>query len=63
MFLFALVHGITTGTDTGSVWAQVIYWSTGVIFLVLLFYRIIRAVVRKKEKMTKNTQLPIPVRQ
>ena len=40
-FVFALLHGITTGTDSTTAWAQVFYWSTGGVFLFLLTYRIL----------------------
>lgn len=37
LFALALVHGIWSGTDTGTSWAQAIYWSSGgaILFLVI----------------------------
>jgi predicted ferric reductase len=40
-FLGALVHGLTSGTDTGALWAQDFYWITGGSLLFLLVYRIL----------------------
>jgi len=47
MFLAALVHGIFSGTDTSSLWAQAIYWSTGSILAVMVAYRIFYAISGK----------------
>ena len=40
-FAFALLHGVASGTDSATAWAQVFYWSTGGVFLFLLVYRIL----------------------
>jgi len=40
-FAFALLHGITSGTDTSAIWVQGMYWGTGMIFLFLLIYRVL----------------------
>ena len=40
-FTFALLHGITSGTDSTTAWVQMLYWSTGGIFLFLFIYRIL----------------------
>jgi predicted ferric reductase len=40
LFILAVVHGWTSGTDTSAVWAQVIYWSAGLSVLVMTVYRI-----------------------
>lgn len=45
-FAFALLHGITSGTDTTAVWAQLFYWSTGGVFLLLLVYRILVSYIK-----------------
>jgi len=40
-FIMALLHGITSGTDTGLVWTSFTYWFAGGSLLFLLFYRIL----------------------
>jgi predicted ferric reductase len=45
-FAFALLHGITSGTDSSAIWAQLLYWSTGSVFLFLLTYRILATVFK-----------------
>jgi predicted ferric reductase len=40
-FLVAVIHGLTSGTDTATVWAQDFYWITGGSLLFLLVYRIL----------------------
>ncbi len=46
-FGLALVHSIGSGTDTSTLWAQGFYLITGLIFLILLIYRIYTASHRK----------------
>jgi len=41
LFILALFHGWMSGTDSGNLWAQVIYWSTGASVLIMTFYRVI----------------------
>ena len=40
-FLAAMLHGLTSGTDAGTPWAQEFYWITGGSVLFLLVYRIL----------------------
>lgn len=40
-FVMALLHGISSGTDTGTVWAQAMYWIAGGSVLFLLVYRVL----------------------
>ena len=40
-YVVAVIHGLTAGTDAGSRWADVFYWSTGGSFLFLLVYRVV----------------------
>lgn len=56
LFLFALVHGIISGTDSGTTWAQIMYWTTGGIFAILLTYRIIFARYKARVKRKKWPQ-------
>ena len=39
-FLFALVHGIMSGTDTAMPWMQWIYWTSAVSIVFLIAYRV-----------------------
>lgn len=43
MFVMALLHGLLSGTDTGTWWADAIYWVTGASTLFLTVYRILAA--------------------
>ena len=45
-FVFALLHGIASGTDSAAVWAQAFYWSTGGVFLFLLIYRLLAKAIK-----------------
>lgn len=42
-FAGALVHGVTSGTDTNTMWMSVIYWVSGASVLFLTFYRVLAA--------------------
>ncbi len=42
-FMGVLVHGILSGTDSGTTWANWMYWITGGSVLFLTVYRIVRA--------------------
>ena len=39
-YAMALVHGITSGTDSGTLWTSLIYWSSSGSLLFLLIYRV-----------------------
>jgi predicted ferric reductase len=45
-FVFALLHGIASGTDSTAAWVQSLYWGTGGIFLFLFIYRILVTVIK-----------------
>jgi predicted ferric reductase len=49
-YIMALYHGITSGTDTSTTWAQTYYWVSGGSLLFLLIYRIAVTIVTKLEK-------------
>jgi len=51
-FAFGLVHGITSGTDSGTDWAFYYYWVTGGIILFLLTFRILSAIFQLNRKTT-----------
>jgi predicted ferric reductase len=51
-FALGLVHGITSGTDSGTDWAFYYYWVTGGIILFLLTFRILSAIFQLNRKTT-----------
>jgi sulfoxide reductase heme-binding subunit YedZ len=57
-FLFALLHGISSGTDTATNWGRTIYWVTGVILLYLVIYRVLHARDIKAEKKARLANIP-----
>ncbi len=41
LFVLALVHGVTSGTDSDTFWAQALYWGSGGSVLLLTIYRVL----------------------
>lgn len=60
VFAFSLLHGVTSGSDANTAWAQGIYWSTGLILLLLTIHRIIYSAAKtsKKGKKIQNSTIP-----
>lgn len=56
-YCVALIHGITSGTDTKMPWAQSYYWISGASLLFLLMYRII---VTVSARFNKPAARPMP---
>ncbi len=54
IYVAAIYHGITSGTDTKEVWAQNYYWISGTSLLFLFFHRITVSVAAAIEKNKKN---------
>jgi hypothetical protein len=50
-YLGAMLHGLTSGTDSGLGWVQGFYWLTGGSFLFLFTYRVVNSLVEKAEKL------------
>lgn len=50
-YIFALVHGITSGTDTSLSWAQNYYWFSAGSLLFLTIYRIVASTMKVKPKL------------
>lgn len=46
-FGLALLHGVMSGSDTGTPWAQAIYWLSGGSLLFLTIYRVLASVVKR----------------
>ena len=53
-FLFALVHGISIGTDITTSWMKSIYWISAGSILFLIVYRILNAFVGMVMKFNQN---------
>jgi predicted ferric reductase len=41
LFLMTIIHGVAGGTDSGSLWAQALYWSAALSVLGLSVYRVL----------------------
>ncbi len=54
IYVAAIYHGITSGTDTKEVWAQNYYWISGTSLLFLFFHRITVSIAAAIEKNKKN---------
>ena len=59
VFAGVMIHGITSGTDTGTVGMTGLYWFSGATVLFLTFYRIF-AMTERKTPVTVVTQT-VPV--
>jgi predicted ferric reductase len=62
VFALALVHGIASGSDSGSSWAQYMYWVSGASVLFLTIYRVLVRAGGDKRRTTstraRSTALP-----
>ena len=54
-YLLALGHGIFSGTDSGTAWASYMYWTSGGVFLFLLIYRVLAAMIKLRPATVKQT--------
>jgi uncharacterized membrane-anchored protein YitT (DUF2179 family) len=50
----ALLHGISSGTDAGTVWAKDLYWSSAGLLLFLFNYRVLAALSKQRSKVVKQ---------
>lgn len=58
-YFLSLVHGLLIGSDSHYPWAQVMYWSTGIIVVLLTWYRV--ATLKSKTlEAPKNGRLAYP---
>jgi predicted ferric reductase len=55
MYLLALLHGIFSGTDSGTAWASYMYWISGSVFLFLLIYRLLAAIIKLRPATIKSS--------
>ena len=63
MYLMGLIHGLFSGTDTGSNWAGWYYWISGGSLLFLFIYRMINTLTEKLTPRSKRqtiAQIPRP---
>jgi predicted ferric reductase len=54
MYLMGIFHGLFSGTDTSTGWAQTYYWISAGSLLFLLIYRILAAVMDKHFPVEKK---------
>jgi predicted ferric reductase len=50
------IHGITSGSDSGTALMQVVYWVTGSVFIFLLGYRLLATSAQKRQTQA----VPVP---
>jgi predicted ferric reductase len=63
LYLMGLIHGLFSGTDSSTNWAQWYYWISGGSVLFLFIYRIIAAIMDKLFPLQKRKPIPQPVQQ
>ena len=59
-FAGVLVHGVTSGTDSNTLWMSIIYWVSGASVLFLTFYRVLasgEAAAQRHIEPGKNPQI------
>jgi predicted ferric reductase len=56
-YAMALLHGITAGTDTGTSGMSLLYWVSGGMLLMLVFYRILTAMEKRRLKALAQQQV------
>ncbi|MDI6694858.1 MAG: hypothetical protein QME21_07430 [Anaerolineales bacterium] len=49
-FILVLIHGLSSGTDSPQIWANLIYWSSGGSLLFLIYYRVLSTVGIKRTR-------------
>lgn len=55
LFIFSFVHGVYSGTDSGTPFMKFVYWMTGGIFILLVMIRIWGYAGVRREKHTFET--------
>ena len=58
MYLMGLLHGLFSGTDSTTVWAQWYYWISGGSLLFLFVYRMVATMMDKLFPVQKLNPLP-----
>src|SRR5512143_1876350 len=54
-FVVAMIHGLAAGTDHGTLWAHVVYWTMGATTLFLTIYRIAASVSGPEPRPLRKT--------
>jgi len=57
-FMLALVHGVGSGSDSGTFWATIMYWYAGGSLLFLTIYRVLVNPRLPFSKMVTNSTVP-----
>jgi predicted ferric reductase len=57
-FMIAIMHGLSSGTDTGSEWAQAVYWVFGASVFFLTVYRIVASLAGPEDRPAKQPSAP-----
>jgi predicted ferric reductase len=64
-YILALIHGLTSGTDSSTLWVQVFYWFNGGSLLFLFIYRLLISTVSSssgaRATPTPQTNNPAPL--
>jgi hypothetical protein len=55
-FVALFIHGVYTGTDTSTLAMQIVYWSTGIIVVIISIYRIIKIPSRRSRPRITDQQ-------
>jgi predicted ferric reductase len=63
MYLMGLFHGLFSGTDSSTNWAQWYYWVSGGSLLFLFVYRMVATLMDKLFPVQKPKPSPQPVQQ
>lgn len=59
LYVMATLHGVFTGTDSVTAWAQLLYIATGGIVLALVLYRVLASTKRKRGRVSTPVQFPL----
>jgi hypothetical protein len=59
LYVMATLHGVFTGTDSVTAWAQLLYISTGGIVVALILYRAVVSTRRKRGAAHEPVHVPI----
>jgi predicted ferric reductase len=57
-FILALFHGLRSGTDSPSLWAQVVYWMTGASVLLMTIYRALVVEPERRRILAQAARAP-----
>jgi len=60
MFVLALLHGLLSGTDAGTLWARGLYWVSVASLLFFTIYRVLFALVRRKRTAVPRVRTTSP---